>query len=93
MIENPKKPVVCTDANQKLRQGLTLVPYWAYDERGKLTNYCKWVKLRRGESIAQAAQRLNVTPPEPHWTPELKTKVAQILREIALGSDDNLPRQ
>ena len=42
----------------KLAQGLTLVPYYARNERGVRTAYCAWIKLRRGESIADAAKRL-----------------------------------
>ena len=42
----------------RLAQGLTLVPYYARNERGVRTAYCAWIKLKHGESIAQAASRL-----------------------------------
>jgi len=49
---------------RRLEMGLTLVPYYAYNERGERCAYCAWVKLQPGESIAQAAQRLSVPPRE-----------------------------
>lgn len=67
-------------AARHLAQGLTLVPYRAYNQRGHLTWYSKWVPLRPGESIAQAAVRLSVAPPSPVWTPPLQAQVATWLR-------------
>ncbi len=45
-------------AAARLAQGLTLVPYYARNERGERTAYCAWIKLKHGQSIAQAASRL-----------------------------------
>ena len=65
----PKTPnTTPTPADRKtarrLHAGLTLVPYRAYNEQGRLTWYSRWVKLSRGESLSQAATRLSV-PPKP----------------------------
>ena len=48
----------------RLAQGLTLVPYYAYNKCGARTAYCTWIKLKHGESIADAARRLSVLPRE-----------------------------
>ena len=69
-------------AAARLAQGLTLVPYRAYNQRGQLTWYSRWVQLKPGETIAQAAVRLSVTPPQPPHTAQLQTKIQQIWREI-----------
>ena len=69
-------------AAAQLAQGLTPVPYWAYNPQGKRAAYCKWVQLRPGETVADAAKRLSVPAPEPAWTPELKAKVARLLQAI-----------
>ena len=49
-------------AAARLSEGLTLVPYYAYNERGERCAYCAWVRLQPGESVAQAAGRLSVPP-------------------------------
>ena len=41
-----------------LAQGLTLVPYYARNARGVPTACCAWIRLKHGESIAQAVARL-----------------------------------
>ena len=75
-LSGGKKTTAC------LAQGLTLVPYWAYNERKERTAYCKWVQLKRGESVADAAKRLSVPAPAPVWTLELKAKVEKLLQEM-----------
>ena len=52
-------------AHSPAQAGLTLVPYRAYNARGQLTWVSKWVRLLPGETVAQAAVRLSVVPPEP----------------------------
>ena len=47
-------------AAARLAQGLTLVPYRAYNERGQRTLYSRWVRLQPGENVARAAQRLSM---------------------------------
>ena len=59
----PEQPVLTPPPGDKqvaakLAQGLTLVPYYARNERGVRTACCTWINLRRGESIADAAKRL-----------------------------------
>ncbi len=71
-----------THAAHQLALGRTLVAYWAYNRRGELAPFCKWVLLRPGESVAQAAERHSVTKPQPVWTPQLKTQVANMLQAI-----------
>jgi len=88
MIETIKTPAGPTQAHKpgdkiaaaRLAQGLTLVPYRAYNQRGHLTWYSKWTALKPGETLAQAAVRLSVPPPSPVWTPQLKARVAMWLR-------------
>ena len=56
-LDTPKPIDAKTAAH--LAQGLTLVPYYAYNEHGERCAYCAWIKLKHGESIAQAASRLS----------------------------------
>ena len=52
-----------------LQTDLTWVPYQAYNQCGRLAWYSKWVRLQPGETIAQAATRLSVEPPEQQDAP------------------------
>ena len=45
-------------AAKKQAQGLTLVPYWGYNEQGRRVARCAWIKLKPGESLSDAAGRL-----------------------------------
>ena len=58
-------PVGKSRTAARLQAGLTLVPYGAYNERGVWAWYCRWVELRPGESISQAAARLSKPPVRP----------------------------
>ncbi len=90
-MDIPNKPVPGNrKAAQQLAQGLTLVPYRAFNGRGHLTWYCKWAKLQRGESLSQAAVRLSVPPPQPVWTRELKARVARLIQQIAQPSSSSI---
>ena len=51
----PGDPVVA----QKLALGLTLVPYWGRSDDGRRIACCAWIRLRPGESVSEAATRLN----------------------------------
>ena len=82
MRELHPAPATDNHAAHQLALGLTLVPYWAYNRRGELAPFCKWVMLRPGETVAQAAVRRSVPKPQPVWTPQLKAKVATMLQAI-----------
>ena len=78
MKKSTNKAAVC------LQAGLTLVPYRAYNERGQLTWFSKWVRLQPGQTVAQAAMRLSVPPPQPTLTPAQQVQVKRLLEEMGL---------
>ncbi len=75
-IDNP--------AHSPAQAGLALIPYRAYNERGQLTWFSKWVRLQPGQTVAQAAVRLSVPPPQPTLTPAQQVQVKRLLEEMGL---------
>lgn len=59
MIEDQKPSAVGTGANQKLRQGLTLVPYWTYDPNGQRIACARWVRSAVRGGQCPRAQHTN----------------------------------
>ena len=81
-LQNKSTPSGNKQAAHYLALGLTLVPYWAYNAHGELAPFCRWVRLRPGETVAQAAVRLSVAKPQPVWTPQLKARVQRMFQAL-----------
>ena len=45
---------------RQLAKGLTLVPCWGISKDGRIIPCCKWVRLKPGETLSEAAHRLSL---------------------------------